>query len=274
LHSVSNPSSSIPGIKKRKRAKDQVEQRILSTTNQATPEYFYTRYWNSGLAKKVFVPLVGKSVTDCLARRIDSLRHSNSLEAAWVGVVNMHDKDGLCKPAPALFKIRQQCQLLCQAYIFALARMNSQSEYDVPNKTWRDCCEAACESLNPCGNVAATTGRTIERWNMEFRKNNKYVHPNPIVRSGKCPEPSLFEHFPETKDAIKRFTNGNLADLTTELLQDFIVTNLHPGSLKSQDERKELLDFYKENRQRYQQFGIGCVDLDKKILLQEKVILC
>jgi hypothetical protein len=126
--------------------------------------------------------------------------------------------------------------------------MNQQSDYDVPNKTWRECCEAACEYLNPCGNVAATTGRTIETWNMEFRMINKFLHPNPIVRSGKCPQPSLFEHFPESKDAIKRFANGNLADLTTELLRDFIITKLLPGLLKSiaiHDERKELLDFYK-----------------------------
>jgi hypothetical protein len=72
--------------------------------------------------------------TDCLARRIESLHLSNYLEAAWVDVVDTHDKDGLCKRA-AVFKIRQQCQLLCQAYIFALARMNLQSDYDVPNKT-------------------------------------------------------------------------------------------------------------------------------------------
>jgi hypothetical protein len=40
-----------------------------------------------------------------------------------------------------------------------------------------------------------------------------------------------------------------LADLTTELLRDFIITNLLPGLLKSiaiHDEPKELLDFYKE----------------------------
>ena len=43
----------IRGIKKRKRAKDQVNQRIFSTTNQATSNYFDTSYWNSGLAKKV-----------------------------------------------------------------------------------------------------------------------------------------------------------------------------------------------------------------------------
>jgi hypothetical protein len=48
---------------------------------------------------------------------------------------------------------------------------------------------------------------------------------------------------------IKRFANGNLAHLMTELLRDFIVTNLLPGLLKSiamHDERKELLKFYKE----------------------------
>jgi hypothetical protein len=48
---------------------------------------------------------------------------------------------------------------------------------------------------------------------------------------------------------IKRFANGNLADLRAERLRDFIVTNLLPGLLKSiaiHDESKELLDFYKE----------------------------
>jgi hypothetical protein len=90
-------------------------------------DYFDTSYWNSGLARKLFVPLVGETVTDCLARHIDSLHHSNSLEPAWVDVVDTHDKDGLCKPA-AVFKIRQQCQLLYQDYIFALAWMNQQSD--------------------------------------------------------------------------------------------------------------------------------------------------
>jgi hypothetical protein len=74
----------IRGIKKRKIAKDQAGQIILSTTSQATSNYFDTSYWNIGLATILFVPLVGESVKDCLAsRRIASLHHSNSLlEAA------------------------------------------------------------------------------------------------------------------------------------------------------------------------------------------------
>jgi hypothetical protein len=88
------------------------------------------------------------------------LRQSNYLEAAWVDVVDTYDKDGLRKLA-AIFKIGQQCQLLCQAYIFALDWMNQQFDYDVPNKSWKECCEAACKHLNPCRNLAATTGETV-----------------------------------------------------------------------------------------------------------------
>jgi hypothetical protein len=52
----------IRGIKKRKRAKDQVDQTKLSTTNQARMHVINldTSYWNSRLAKKLFVPLVGE----------------------------------------------------------------------------------------------------------------------------------------------------------------------------------------------------------------------
>ena len=113
-------------------------------------------YWSSGDAKKFFVPLAGELVSTCLTRRIDLLRHCNSSEAAWVDGVDTHDKDGLCK-AVAVFEIRQQCILLCQAYIFALAWMNQQYDNDIPNKTWHHCCNAACKLFNPSGNKAGET---------------------------------------------------------------------------------------------------------------------
>jgi hypothetical protein len=153
----------IRGLKKRKRAEDEVDETISATTNhQASIDYYDTSYWNSGEAKHLFVPPVGESVSDCLEKRIYSLRQSNYLKASWADVVDTYDKDGLCKPAAA-FKIRQQCQLLCQAYIFALDWMNQQNDYDVPNKTWKECCEGASKHLNPCGNLVATTGETIVR---------------------------------------------------------------------------------------------------------------
>jgi hypothetical protein len=129
--------------------------------------------------------------------------------------------------------------------------MNQQCDDDFPcNKTWHNCCDAAYELLNPAsGNEAATSGDTIVSWNRQFRKQDKFQHPNPAVPDGKIPEPSLFEHFPESKDAVKRLANGNLADLTTEFLRDFIFADLRVKLLKDTDavdDRKELLECHKE----------------------------
>jgi hypothetical protein len=126
------------GLKRRKRAKNEVGQIISAATNKASYNYFDTTYWNSGDSKKLFVPLVGE--LDCLASCTDSLHHCNYLEAAWLDIIETHDKDGLCKKPAAVFKIRQQCQLLCQACIFALAWMEEQLDYDVPNNAYKDCC--------------------------------------------------------------------------------------------------------------------------------------
>jgi hypothetical protein len=99
-------------------------------------------------------------------------------------------------------------------------------------------------------NEAATSGETIQRWNRQFQKLDKFQHPNRTVHGGKSPEPSPFEHLPESKDAsMKRFSNGNLADLTTEPLRDFIATKLLIKSCKDidpDDERKELLEHHME----------------------------
>ena len=51
----------ICGLKKGKRAEDEVDETISATTNhQVSIDYYDTSYWNSRLAKKIFVPLVGE----------------------------------------------------------------------------------------------------------------------------------------------------------------------------------------------------------------------
>jgi hypothetical protein len=120
----------VRGQKKRRR-EDKVDKTISVSTHVSLAADFDFSCWSSGDAKKPFVPLAGELVPDCLARRIDLLRHCNSREAAWVDGVETHDKDGLCKPA-AVFKIRQQCMLSCQACIFALTWMNQQCDCDFP----------------------------------------------------------------------------------------------------------------------------------------------
>jgi hypothetical protein len=92
----------ILGLKKRKSAEDEVNKTISAATNhQASIDYYDTSYWNSEEAKKLFVPLFGESVSDCLEKRFYSLRHSNYLEASWIDVVDTYDKDGLYFQDPA-----------------------------------------------------------------------------------------------------------------------------------------------------------------------------
>jgi hypothetical protein len=85
-----------------------------------------------------------------------------------VDVVDAHDKHGLCKRA-TVFQTRQRCLLLCQACIFASAWMNQRRDYDLPNKTWLDCCNAACKHLDPSGNEAAKSGETLQGWLLKRR---------------------------------------------------------------------------------------------------------
>jgi hypothetical protein len=165
-----------------------------------------------------------------------------------VDVANTRGKDGFCKPSAA-FKIRQHCQLLCQAYAFALAWMNQQLDNEGLNKTWKECYGAAWEYLSPCRNEATATSETIAKWKSGIGMIDTFLHPNPTVRSGKRSEPSLFEHFPESKDAVRRFANGNLADSMTELKRDFIVTKILPDLLNNKAIHhacKYLLTFYIE----------------------------
>ena len=50
--------------------------------------------------------------------------------------------------------------------------------------SWTDgCCQAACDYLQVQGEEISP--RTIARWNIEFRQNNLFNHPNPIIASGK-----------------------------------------------------------------------------------------
>jgi hypothetical protein len=198
----------IRGLKKRKRAEDEVDKTMSATTNhQASIDYYDTSYWNSG-RQKIYLChwLESRYVTVWIYEYILCVRAI---------ILKLHGLMLLIRTTKMdCANLQRFSKLICQAYIFALDWMNQQNDNDVLNKTWKECCEAACKHLNPCGNLAATTGETIARWNQEFRTINKFLHPNPVVRSGKSPELSLFEHFPESKDLIKRFANGNLADLT------------------------------------------------------------
>ena len=115
--------------KRKQPSDDEVEQKIAALSQSATKEsdteadLNCPSYWESPEANSLFLPVQNESIPECLMRRIRFLGHCSSKSGGWVDCVETHDKDGLCSEFN-IHKIRQQCNLLAQAYIFALDHMN------------------------------------------------------------------------------------------------------------------------------------------------------
>ena len=71
--------------------------------------------------------------------------------------------------------------------------------------TWKQCSIEACRQLNELGLVLATKPRSIQNWNLEFRKCRIFLQPNHMVRCVKPPFPMLFMKYPAAKDQIAAF---------------------------------------------------------------------
>jgi hypothetical protein len=181
-------------------------------------------YWpESPEAYQLFKPsssgslstIINETPQEAVERRIKLLQSVYESEDSWRNVVKGGDADNFCTKSE-VFEIRQRATFLCCAYQLALKHMNQW--------TWHDCCKEACKCLNSFGMNQATFFKTLAQWNIVFRTFECFPHPNPYVQSGKRPLPRLLEIFPDAKDQIVAFGIKNLATLTIEGVQDFIVT--------------------------------------------------
>ena len=152
----------------------------------------------------------GYSVFDILEGHIMVLQSVSKTPNGWRNVVIGRDEENLCSQSE-IFVVRSRSIILCLAYKTAIQHMNSW--------TWMQCCSEACRQLNELGVVQATKPRSIQDWNVEFRKSTTFLHPNHIVRCGQRPIPRLFMKYPDAKDQITAFGLGNLTVLTVELVR-------------------------------------------------------
>jgi len=97
--------------------------------------------------------------------------------------------------------------------------------------TWTACCEKVSETM--CDMGYEVCDKSIRLWNMEFRVNNLFNHPNPIISSGKTLTPPLFDLFPEVKDSILTYCLQNISDLNVTRVHNYIVDNLLPNLQKT-----------------------------------------
>jgi hypothetical protein len=201
------------GKNKRQRTVDSVH---VSPATTFKPQQ--TNYWQSPEAASLFHPLeTDGDAKDTIQRRVKMLQSVHETEDGWRNVVDGRDPKDFCSKTD-IFIVRQRSAILCCAYQLALDHMNDW--------TWRKCCEEACEQMNRVGLKQATHYKTVTAWNIAFRRGENFPHPNPQVRCGKVPLPSLFEEFPEAKDSFVAFAVNNLTELTLESLHEFTTTKL------------------------------------------------
>ena len=120
--------------------------------------------------------------------------------------------------------IYQKCIFLRRAYIIALEKMGTGTNWLYNKKDNVSCCEQAVKQLNELGFDATTCAKTLSMWNVNFRKLAKFPHPDPYVANGLKRKPPIFDFFPEA-----------VADATTFILE-------HQSNFGIDMLRKEFID--------------------------------
>ena len=62
--------------------------------------------------------------------------------------------------------------------------------------TWvKTCCQEAVDKINDVGFYTTISAKTLSYWNVNFRQQGKFPHPNTYIANGIKPKPLLFEWY-------------------------------------------------------------------------------
>ncbi len=125
-----------------------------------------------------------------------------------------------------IFHVRQKSLYLHYAYDVALKKLGRETM-----KWIGDCCSETIFKMNEIGMSATMRPRTIANWNISFRKNGKFPHPNPNVANGVTKKPRIFEYFPLIEIECKEFAYANFDNFSVEMLKVELPCNIIPEHL-------------------------------------------
>ena len=104
---------------------------------------------------------------DIFEANIMVLKAVSKTKNGWREVVEGRDADDLCSESD-IFALKSRAMILCAlAYRTAMLHKNLW--------TWKQCCSEACRQLNDIGVAQATKPRSVQDWNIEFRKRRIHV---------------------------------------------------------------------------------------------------
>ena len=73
-----------------------------------------------------------------------------------------------------------------------------------------------------------TSWQVLEWWNIAFHINECFNHPNLHVALGKVPHPPFLEAFPFIKQHIRDFCLLDLANLSIDKVQNYVISTAVP----------------------------------------------
>ena len=207
----------------------------LITAHLATNDNYSTlSYFDSPEAKLLFSPKNNETVKDCLICRESLLRSALTDDMVLDHIVN--DSKLLCKLEYKKRNcIRYRCMYLRKLYKNALQYMNSI--------TWKECARKSISELADEGVNYIKDNKSLRRWNIEFRQNEKFILPYSRIEH----TPKVFSIFPEAKAELLKFANEKvkLGELSTEAAHTHMVNNVLPKCYNN------LISYYNEQAYTY-----------------------
>jgi hypothetical protein len=162
-------------------------QRMAENVDEASTKPVY---WNLPEAAKLFGFNYdeGDNVYNGLVDRCELLRGVLRRPNGYKLIIQQSDEPLLDNQ---VFQIRNKCVFLIWAYQIALEKMRMN------NPRWKkDCCEEAVCQMNEIGFNMTINANIVMNWNIHFKKEEKFHHPNIYVANNIKPKLALFEYFP------------------------------------------------------------------------------
>ena len=91
-----------------------------------------------------------------------------------------------------------------------------------------DFCEKAVAECHKMGIETTKNGRRVADWKPNFRKADKFHHPNSHVRMGKKRTPPLFDLFPQLEARVREFITKHLDCFAVEMLRGELINVMIP----------------------------------------------
>ena len=181
----------------------------------AAQNYSFT-YWESTEAKNLFRPLDDETVQKAIDNQIEALTEVHQQYNGYLDIIeNIEEIDETELSDYQIWSIRQKSQFLALSLTFAKEHMN--------NWTWEKCCQTAVEHMKQAGINHAKNACTIMEWYRNFCETRTFM-----VSSAKHNLPPFLQQNPDICSSITTYTKEHLAELSIELLSEYIHETIVP----------------------------------------------